>query len=232
VRYRASSSDSETTTPTTDPQDEELEVLDSGGRPSGRRKRRADVHRDGDWHLALHIWVGCVAAEGELVLLQRRSLTKDTWPGSLDVAVAGHVRAGETPAQAVREAEEEIGLVIGFEELTRIGRRHLVEPPERELQDVFAIRRDAPLASYRLHPEEVDGIVVATIDDALRVFRGDALRAPARERLRATGETREIELSVASFAGRPGDRYPVTALEQLRAVLRGDPVVPFETRSG
>jgi isopentenyldiphosphate isomerase len=190
------------------------------------------VHRDGDWHLALHLWVGCVAAEGELVLFQRRSLTKDTWPGRLDVAVAGHVRAGETAAEALREAEEEIGLVVGIDDLTRLGRRSVVEPPERELQEVFAIRRDDPLSSYRLHPREVDGIVAATIDDALRVFRGEAAGAPALERLRATGATREIELSASDFAGRPTDRYPVIALEQLRAVLRGVLVVPFETRSG
>ena len=98
---------------TTDPQDELFAVLDANGEPTGRRKRRGDVHRDGDWHGALHIWVGGVdgTVERRSSLFQRRSLTKDTWPGVLDVAVGGHLRAGRRLAEAVREAEEEIGLV-------------------------------------------------------------------------------------------------------------------------
>jgi hypothetical protein len=32
-----------------------FDILDSDGRPTGVTKRRGDVHRDGDWHGALHI---------------------------------------------------------------------------------------------------------------------------------------------------------------------------------
>ncbi len=61
---------------TTDPQDELFDVLDADGRPTGLAKPRGEVHRDGDWHGALHIWVGGIGDDGvPFVLFQRRSLT-------------------------------------------------------------------------------------------------------------------------------------------------------------
>jgi hypothetical protein len=36
---------------------EYLDVLDSKGVHTGERKLRAHVHRDGDWHRTVHVWV-------------------------------------------------------------------------------------------------------------------------------------------------------------------------------
>lgn len=48
---------------------------------------------------------------GEL-LIQRRQLRKDRYPGCWDISAGGFVRSGEEPAQAVlREAPEELGLL-------------------------------------------------------------------------------------------------------------------------
>ena len=84
--------------------DEILDVFDERGRHLGT-KRRADVHRDGDWHLAFHLWV--VAPAG--VLLQRRARGKSSWPGFLDASAAGHLLAGEAIRDGLREADEELG---------------------------------------------------------------------------------------------------------------------------
>ena len=98
-------------TTTTDPQDELFDVLDAEGNLTGISKPRGEVHRDGDWHRGLHIWVYGFDPDGTpFMLFQRRSKTKDTWPGKLDVAVGGHYRAGESLAETLRETEEEIGL--------------------------------------------------------------------------------------------------------------------------
>lgn len=51
---------------------EYIDVLDSG-----ERKAKSDVHRDGDWHRAAHIWV--ITSDGR-VLLQRRSPDKENYP--------------------------------------------------------------------------------------------------------------------------------------------------------
>src|SRR5215203_3294193 len=69
------------TSQTTDPQHELFDILDAEGRPTGERKARWQVHRDGDWHAAMHIWVyGVRDDDVTFMLFQRRSLSKDTWP--------------------------------------------------------------------------------------------------------------------------------------------------------
>ena len=219
---------------TTDPQDEPFDVLDEHGRPTGLTRPRRLVHRDGDWHGALHIWVGTVGADGTpRVIYQRRSPTKDTWPGALDVAVGGHIRSGESLAETVREAEEEIGLALALADLTRIGRRFAAGTAggviDREVQEVFAVRSDRPLAAYRLHPEEVAALVAIDIAAALRLFAGEAETIPAWEHPRGASEGHPIIVRANDFAGRDR-RYPLAALAALRAILAGETPKPFELR--
>jgi isopentenyldiphosphate isomerase len=220
--------------PTTDPQDELFDVLHPDGSPAGFTKPRRLVHRDGDWHAALHIWVGGADPErGPFVIFQRRSLTKDTFPGRLDVAVGGHVRAGETLADTAREAEEEIGLAIDLAALTRIGRRFVPladgDLHDNEIQHVFAIRSDLPLNAYRLHPEEVDALVALPLGGARRLFADEADDADAFEQPRE-GEGRPISVHRSDFTPFAGD-YPLAALDAMRDLLAGRRITPFEVRT-
>lgn len=34
-----------------------FDILDEDGNKTGRTKLRNEVHRDGDWHKAFHIWI-------------------------------------------------------------------------------------------------------------------------------------------------------------------------------
>jgi len=203
--------------------------------PTGESKRRGDIHRDGDWHGALHIWVGGVDPDGRsFVLFQRRSASKDSWPGALDVAVGGHLRAGESLAETVREAEEEIGLVLTLDDLTRLGRRfaHSGGGADNEVQEVYAVRSDLPLDRYRLHPDEVEGVVSIALDDAIALFDGSRGAVPALELRRdgRAGEARPLDVGVGDFAAGEIGGYAVLALQGLRRVVdRGVPE-SFELR--
>jgi isopentenyldiphosphate isomerase len=89
--------------------DEYFDVLNADGTPTGRSKLRKHVHRDGDWHACVHIWV-LHARTGE-VLVQQRAFHKDSFPGCWDVSCAGHLAAGEGVAEAAEaELAEELGL--------------------------------------------------------------------------------------------------------------------------
>jgi isopentenyldiphosphate isomerase len=170
--------------PYTNP-DELFDVYDASGQRTGLRKRRADVHRDGDWHRSFHCWVTSEAGPVPCLLLQRRGRQKDTWPNRLDATVGGHFAAGETLDDVVREVAEEIGLAVSLADLTPLGRRVSVSEQEagirdRELQEVYLWRSRAPLAAYRPQPVEVAAIEEVAIADLLRLFAGAASQISAQ----------------------------------------------------
>lgn len=153
-------------------EDEWLEVLDAEGAPTGVRKRRFEVHRDGDWHRSFHLWV---VKEGRTVLVQRRSSLKDLEPGKVDVSVGGHFRAGEGLTEVVREAEEELGLVVSPHELHYLGARRAVrvypKMIDREVQEVYVMRAERPLEDYFLDCREVAVLYEAPIEGFIALCR-------------------------------------------------------------
>jgi isopentenyldiphosphate isomerase len=186
------------------------------------------VHRDGDWHAAIHIWLLSTAYEAPALVLQRRSATKDTWPGRLDVAVGGHVRAGETIRETMREAEEELGLRLSPDELQRVGRRFSRGATDNEVQESFAAVVDLPLAALRLHPQEVDAVVRLALADAWSLLV-EGLAVDAFELSRGERDERSVRLG-ASEVVPVRDGYYRAALRSLDAIAAGEPVVPFDLR--
>lgn len=139
--------------------DELLDVYDERGNHLGV-KGRAAVHRDGDWHRCVHLWV----LSGDAVLLQRRSGTKGSWPGMLDATAAGHVGAGEGVEEGgAREIREELG--VAYAELVPLGVRALVDHPagmvNREFQHVYLVEDSRPLREWTdFDRVELDGLVL------------------------------------------------------------------------
>src|SRR5437764_14376788 len=87
--------------------DEIFDVVDQKDRIIGR-EARAEVHRRGLLHRAVHVLV--FNSRGE-IFLQKRSMSKDTFPGVWDSSASGHLDCGEDyDACALRELREEIGL--------------------------------------------------------------------------------------------------------------------------
>ncbi len=187
-----------------------LDVRDASGRPR-TRKRRADVHRDGDWHRVFHCWVAGVGEGGPFVLLQRRGADKDVNPGRLDVSCAGHLAAGESDADGVRELAEELGVHVRFGELAALG----VVPEvatgpgivDRELCATFLLRSDAPLASYRPDPAEVAGVVRVGLAAFAALVSGDGSPAPGVELEASSRTERPVTVEPGQLVARPPGRY-------------------------
>lgn len=92
---------------TTDKQSEVYDVIDSADRVIGQATR-GDVHKDPS--LVHRCIVILVFRNGEL-FLQKRSMTKDSFPGIWTCSVAGHVDSGESyEIAAARELGEELGI--------------------------------------------------------------------------------------------------------------------------
>jgi isopentenyldiphosphate isomerase len=111
---------------------------------------RFEVHRDGLKHRAVHVLVFNTRGE---VFLQKRSMTKDTFPGAWDSSSSGHVDSGEEyDACAVRELREELGLVIDAPP-RRLFKIDACHETEQEFVWVYRVESDGP---FTLHPEEID----------------------------------------------------------------------------
>ena len=99
-----------------------FDVVDEYGFPSGETVERRHAHAEGVRHRTAHIWVARKVAGKWKVLLQKRSLTKDSFPGRFDTSTAGHIQAGDEPLEsAVRELKEELGISAKPEELKFAG---------------------------------------------------------------------------------------------------------------
>lgn len=89
-----------------DPGGEWLDVVDRRNQVVGR-ERRGVIHRRGLLHRAVHMLLQDGAGR---FFLQRRSFTKDTFPGRWDSSASGHVDSGEDYDTAMRrELGEELG---------------------------------------------------------------------------------------------------------------------------
>ena len=87
--------------------DEYFDVVNEHNVIIGQEKRRI-VHQTGVWHRGAHVFVR--TSDGRMVV-QRRSLTKDVFPGAIDCSVSEHLKVGESYfAGAVRGLYEELGL--------------------------------------------------------------------------------------------------------------------------
>lgn len=204
--------------------DEPFDLCDRDGNLLGQVKPRGAVHRDGDWHRALHLWVVIARRAQPVVVFQRRSLAKDTHPGLVDVSVAGHLRAGESVEEALRESEEEIGLGVALADAFDIGARRVEKPVpagvDREVQTVLGTVTDAMFSRLRPHPDEVAALYAAPLADALALARGERTDVVVAA-LDPDGRLTSATLRDDDFVPNDG-AYRLRCLEALDARLRGE----------
>ena len=141
-------------------------------------KARDEVHRDGDWHQVFHCWVIGQDREGvQFMVLQKRAPNKKIFPNRLDLSAAGHLKAGETAIDGVRELKEELNLTINLDDLIPIGRRVSTKTYNNlvdcEVANVFLYECNQPLGQYDNQRDEISGLVKLPISDGLRLFSGE-----------------------------------------------------------
>lgn len=137
---------------------EYFDILDENGNKTGKTKLRSEVHRDGDWHKAIHIWI--INDKGD-ILLQRRCATKDSYPNMLDISCAGHLTAGDDSLTgAVRELKEELNLDIKQEDLQFINTlkrssKYTETFINNEFADLYILRTNKSIDDMTFQKEEI-----------------------------------------------------------------------------
>lgn len=130
--------------------DEIFDVVDENDRVI-RQATRKEVHTRKWLHRAVHVLVFNAAGR---VFLQKRSMAKDSSPGCWDSSCSGHLDAGETYLHAaVRELQEEIGVVTTPERLVHRLRLGAEADTGWEFVSIYTLRYDGPIA---INPAEVE----------------------------------------------------------------------------
>ncbi|KAH9608014.1 hypothetical protein KSS87_012513 [Heliosperma pusillum] len=148
-----------------DVQEEYLDILTNTGQFTGRSKPRGEVHRDGDYHRAVHVWI--YSESTNELLLQKRADCKDSWPGQWDISSAGHISAGDSSLiSARRELHEELGVNLpedAFELLFVFLQECVINDGKfinNEFNDVYLVTTIAPIPqeAFTLQETEVSAV--------------------------------------------------------------------------
>lgn len=144
-----------------------IDVLSESGLRTGEILSRAEVHRLGKIHRAIHLYL---FNDHNQLLLQRRSLTVDSFPGVFSISVLGHVNAGEFSAATVqREIEEELGLdasALKIEFLFSYFTEAVLSDSyiDRQFNDVYVTRAALQPEKISFDPAEVSEIRLVTFE--------------------------------------------------------------------
>ena len=157
---------------------ERIDLYNEERIPTGKTVKRSEHRPNGagdDLRLVVHVCIFNAAGE---MLLQRRSVKKDAFPGFWDVSAAGGVAAGETGRQgAEREVREELGYQL---DLTGV-RPSVTVNYDGGFDDFYlVVRDDVNVSQLQLQEEEVAAARWASQEEVRAMLeRGEFVPYPA-----------------------------------------------------
>lgn len=163
-----------------------FDILNEDGKKTGEVKERSLVHKDGDLHGTVHIWLLRKNNKGTFdLLLQKRSKDKDSFPGCYDISSAGHVVSGDDfKESAFRELYEELGIKASDDELKFIGYHEgKIEQKfygevfkNHELSAVYLFLRNVEINNLILQKEEVESVKWMEINELISKIKNKQIQ--------------------------------------------------------
>jgi Isopentenyldiphosphate isomerase len=162
-----------------------LDIVDENGQPTGETVSRSKAHADGIRHRTAHVWVVRPGESGYDVLMQKRSMEKESFPGLYDTSSAGHIPAGSEPLEsALRELNEELGIDAREDQLHYAGRFRIRYEKEfhgrlfrdNEVTQVYVYREPVDAEKLTLQASEVDEVRWFALEEVWRETRRDRQR--------------------------------------------------------
>ncbi len=159
---------------------EYFDIVNEKGQPSGETVAREIAHRDGILHRTAHVWI-IREHDGVIqILLQKRSMGKDSFPGLYDTSSAGHIPAGDEPLpSALRELKEELGVSATEDQLQFAGNFRIQYEKEfhgqmfrdNEVSWVYVYREPVDIRQLKLQASEVDEVRWFDLDEVCEEIR-------------------------------------------------------------
>lgn len=159
-----------------------LDIVDKNGCPTGEVVDREYAHLNGVWHRTSHVWLVREKDGAVQILLQKRALDKDSFPGCYDISSAGHIPAGvDFKESALRELKEELGIDAAKDELIHCGDRIIIWDDnfhgkpyhDRQYTKVFLMWKDMDEDDFSLQAEEVDSVLWMDFDKCCHKVAND-----------------------------------------------------------
>jgi isopentenyldiphosphate isomerase len=161
--------------------EEYLDVFDENNQPTGVALPRGQVHAEGLWHRTVHIYLFRQRIEGLEFLLHLRSMKKESAPGCWDTRFGGHVKAGQTMEEGVRdELVEEIGLDVSRLKIFGGEWHKRDNPPNREYTQIYFLEFNDSLDTLKFNDGEVDDVKWATVEEIKSGMRANPDQYSAR----------------------------------------------------
>ena len=162
-----------------------LDIVDKSGNPTGQTVEREKAHEKGIMHRTSHVWL-LRKKHGKIqILLQKRSETKESFPGCYDISSAGHIPAGMGFVEsAIRELQEELGISASHDELVFCGDRIVIWDDcffgipfhDRQYSRVFILWRDIDEEGFKLRKEEVDSVLWMDLDECIAAVGNNQIK--------------------------------------------------------
>lgn len=148
-----------------------LDIVDENNNLTGEKLDRKAVHEKGLWHREISVFI---MNEKNEMLVQKRASTKKFYPNTWSLC-AGHIDAGEQPIKsAIRELEEEVGLVATENELISIGIQKTSKARDEVINNhfkyIYLIRTNNKLEDYKIQYEELSGLRYITIEELKKIM--------------------------------------------------------------
>lgn len=165
--------------------EEQIEIFDGLGRPTGQAADRSRLHIEGIWHSSTHVWF---IDKDNKILLQKRSMQKKIFPGLWVAPVSGHITFGSNAVDtALQEASEELDIKLTesdmfFQSIIRgVADDQNSGLKEREYINVFIITKEFDI-NLDMRNAEVDGFKWFSFEEFQNlVSTNDKSLAPAWE---------------------------------------------------
>lgn len=145
-----------------------LDIVDDNGIPTGKTVERKTAHRKGIQHRTAHLWIVRKKGGNIELLLQKRCMEKDSFPGCYDISSAGHIPAGmDYVPSALRELREELGVTAKEEDLIFCGKKRVTVTSEfhehpytdRQVCNVYLMWLDREAEDFVVQKEEIDSVM-------------------------------------------------------------------------
>lgn len=149
---------------TTDPQDEVFDVVNEKDEVIGSATR-AEVHSNKDLiHRVVHVWI---VNDKDEILIQQRSLAKDSAPGMWDISCGGHIQNGHNPGRtAERELQEELKISADCTFITKFLESDL--KTQTEMIYLYYTRHNGP---FEFPKDEIQKVKFFTKKEAMKFIQ-------------------------------------------------------------